>query len=163
MSDVAISIRPARAVDVPVLGQLGALLVALHHDLDPERFLAPGPSTAQSYGRYLESVLGDEDVIVLVAEVDGVVAGYAYAALESTDWMSLRGPAGVIHDLVVDPGRRRSGIGRLLLEHTLTSLAERGAPRIVLATAERNAAARALFASARFRPTMIEMTREPAG
>jgi ribosomal protein S18 acetylase RimI-like enzyme len=74
--------------------------------------------------------------------------------------MSLRGPAGVIHDLVVDPARRRQGVGRTLLAATLEALTERGAPRVVLSTATQNAAAQQLFAAFGFRPTMIEMTRE---
>jgi RimJ/RimL family protein N-acetyltransferase len=42
------------------------------------------------------------------------------------------------------------------------ALAERGAPRIILSTAKRNEAAQRLFARHGFRPTMIEMTREPS-
>jgi ribosomal protein S18 acetylase RimI-like enzyme len=153
-------VRPATAADAPVLGRLGALLVALHHDLDRDRFIAPGPRTEQGYGDFLASQVGREGVILLVAEQAGAVLGYAYAALEGRDWMALRGPAGVIHDLVVDPGRRREGLGRLLLEETVAALEAQGAPRIVLSTAARNEAAQRLFVSARFRPTMIEMTRE---
>ncbi len=86
--------------------------------------------------------------------------GYAYAALEGYDYMSLRGPAGVLHDIVVDPGHRGRGVGRRLLDATLAHLKSRGAPRVVLSTAERNEAAQRLFASAGFRRTMVEMTRE---
>ena len=39
-------------------------------------------------------------------------------------------------------------------------LGARGAPRVVLSTAERNEAAQRLFARAGFRRTMLEMTRE---
>jgi ribosomal protein S18 acetylase RimI-like enzyme len=74
--------------------------------------------------------------------------------------MSLRGPAGVLHDIVVDPAERRNGVGRMLLEATVETLASRGVPRVVLWTAERNEAAQRLFASAGFRRTMLEMTRE---
>ena len=74
--------------------------------------------------------------------------------------MSLRGPAGVVYDLVVDPAHRRQGIGRMLLDATLEILKARGAPRVVLSTAEQNTAAQRLFDRAGFRPTMIEMTRE---
>jgi ribosomal protein S18 acetylase RimI-like enzyme len=88
------------------------------------------------------------------------VLGYAYAGIEGRDYMSLRGPAGVLHDLVVDPERRGQGVGRLLLEATLRVLRERGAPRVVLSTAERNETAQRLFARAGFRVTMREMTRE---
>jgi ribosomal protein S18 acetylase RimI-like enzyme len=88
------------------------------------------------------------------------VVGYAYAAIEGTDWMALRGPAGALHDLVVDPASRGRGVGGALLEAAVAALKAKGAPRVVLSTAERNEGARRLFARAGFRPTMIEMTRE---
>jgi ribosomal protein S18 acetylase RimI-like enzyme len=155
-----ISLRPATAADAPALGRLGALLVALHHGFDPDRFIAPGPRTESAYGGFLAEELQRKDAMVLVAEERGAVLGYAYAGLEGNDWMALRGPAGVIYDLVVDPQRRGQGIGRRLLEQTLHALSARGAPRVVLSTAKQNEAAQRLFASAGFRPTMIEMTRE---
>lgn len=163
MADPAIIIRAADRADSPALGRLGALLVRLHHDLDPDRFLAAEAGTAAGYGRYLASEIGRAGVVVLVAEAAGAVAGYTYAGIEGNDWMSLRGPAGVIHDLVVDPEHRRKGVGRALLMRTLEVLAERGAPRVVLSTAHRNETAQRLFASLGFRPTMIEMTREWPG
>jgi ribosomal protein S18 acetylase RimI-like enzyme len=98
-----------------------------------------------------------EDV---VAEQDGEVVGYTYAGVEGFDYMALRGPAGVLYDIVVDPTRRGQGVGRALLDATIAELAARGAPRVVLSTAQRNEAAQRLFAAAGFRPTMIEMTRE---
>jgi ribosomal protein S18 acetylase RimI-like enzyme len=155
-----ITVRGARSDDVPTLGRLGALLVALHHDYDPDRFIAPGPRTERGYGSFLASELDRKDAIVLVAEDRNAVLGYAYAGLEGNDWMALRGPAGVIHDLVVDPERRHEGIGRTLLHAMLGALADRGAPRVVLSAATRNEAAQRLFAAMGFRPTMIEMTRE---
>lgn len=160
---VKFDVRGARPADAPALGRLGALLVSLHHDYDPKRFIAPGPGTERGYGGFLVSQLERTDKIVIVAEVDGAVLGYAYAGLEGADWMALRGPAGVIYDLVVDPGRRRQGLGTALLQGALKALADRGAPRIVLSTAEQNETAQRLFAAAGFRPTMIEMTRESSG
>ena len=68
--------------------------------------------------------------------------------------------AGALYDIVVDPAHRGRGVGRLLLEATIEALRDRGAPRIVLSTAERNESAQRLFARAGFRRTMIEMTRE---
>jgi len=155
-----IVVRRARSDDAPALGRLGALLVALHHEFDPDRFVAPGPRTEHGYGSFLASQLEREDVIILVAERRDAVLGYAYAGLEGNDWMALRGPAGVIYDLVVDPGHRREGAGRTLLHAALSALADRGAPRFLLSTATQNVAAQRLFAAAGFRPTMVEMTRE---
>ena len=155
-----IAVRPATSADIPILGRFGALLVSLHHELDPDRFIGPTPNTESAYAEFLSQQLKRPDVIVLVAEGAGAVLGYTYAGLEGTDYMALRGPAGVVYDLVVDPTRRREGIGRSLLEATLSELAARGAPRIVLSTAERNEAAQRLFNSLGFRRTMVEMTRE---
>jgi ribosomal protein S18 acetylase RimI-like enzyme len=159
----AVTIRPATAEDMRALGRLGALLVAVHHEFDSRRFMAATPETERGYGAYLTSQLDRPEVVLLVAEEADAVVGYAYAGLEGTDYMALRGPAGVVYDLVVDPGRRGQGIGRRLLEASLNALVERGAPRVLLSTAERNPAAQKLFASVGFRRTMIEMTWEPPG
>jgi ribosomal protein S18 acetylase RimI-like enzyme len=153
-------IRPATPADRPALGRLGALLVGLHHDLDPHRFIPPGPGTEQGYGGWLVSQLNRPDVVLLVAEREGEVIGYAYAGMEGTDYMALRGPAGALYDIVVDPAHRRDGVGRTLLDAAIAALQARGAPQVVLSTAEGNVGAQRLFQSAGFRPTMREMTRE---
>ena len=159
----AAGIRPAAPSDVPTLGRLGALLVRLHHGFDPDRFLAATPQTEHAYGSFLGAQLEEPNVIILVAERDGEVVGYTYAGVEGNDYKSLRGPAGVLYDIVVDPAHRGHGVGRMLLDATLTALEERGAPRVVLSTAEQNEPAQRLFARAGFRRTMIEMTRELDG
>lgn len=135
----------------------------MHHDFDPERFIAASPRTEAGYASFIGTQLDDPDVVVLVAENGGEVHGYTYAAAEGSDYMSLRGPAGVLHDIVVDPAHRHRGIGRALLDATLTALEARNAPRVVLSTAAQNEAAQHLFARAGFRRTMIEMTRELGG
>jgi ribosomal protein S18 acetylase RimI-like enzyme len=146
--------------DVPTLGRLGAILVRTHHDFDPKRFLPATPRTEQGYGTFLGTQLDEPNIVILVAERDGEVIGYAYAGLEGNDYMALRGPAGVVYDIVVDPAYRRQGVGRLLLDAAMKALKARGAPRVVLSTAEQNAPAQHLFDRAGFRRTMIEMTRE---
>lgn len=155
-----ITIRPAVAADAPALGRLGALLVRTHHDFDPLRFIAATPQTERGYGSYLATQLAEANIVVLVAEERGEVLGYTYAGVEGRDYMSLRGPAGVLYDIVVDPAHRERGVGRLLLDATLRALGANGAPQVVLSTAERNEPAQRLFERAGFRRTMIEMTRE---
>lgn len=157
-----ITVRAATQGDVSALGRLGALLVAVHHGFDADRFISATAGTERAYGDFLGREMTRPDAIVLVAEEAGAVLGYAYAGLEGNDYMALRGPAGVVYDLVVDPARRREGVGRRLLDATLAMLVDRGAPRVVLSTAERNHVAQSLFADAGFRRTMIEMTWEPA-
>ncbi len=155
-----VTVRPATPADIPVLGQLGALLVRAHHGFDPQRFIPATPQTEQGYGSFLGTQLKEKNAVVFVAELKGEVVGYAWAKVEGYDYMSLRGPAGVLNDIVVDPAHRGQGIGRILLDATLAELKTRGVPRVVLSTAEKNEPARRLFAGAGFRQTMIEMTRE---
>jgi ribosomal protein S18 acetylase RimI-like enzyme len=158
-----VAIRPATPADLAALGRLGALLVRVHHGFDPQRFLEPMTGIEDAYASFLGTQLREPDVVVLVAERDGEVLGYTYAGVEGNDYMALRGPAGVLHDIVVDPAHRAQGIGRMLLDATMAALTARGAPRVVLSTAERNESAQRLFTRAGFRRTMIEMTRELDG
>jgi ribosomal protein S18 acetylase RimI-like enzyme len=153
-------IRRALTSDLPWLGRLGALLVKEHHNIDPRRFLAPSDQTAANYASFLSTKLEDRDAVIVVAEGNTEVIGYAYAEVQGYDYLSLRGPAAVLHDIIVDPPYRGRGIGGSLLNAVLANLKERGVPRVVLSSAEGNQAAQRLFVRMGFRRTMVEMTRE---
>ena len=155
----AVTIRPATQADLTAVGRLGALLVRVHHDFDPERFIPATPQTEQGYASFLRTQLDEPNVLILVAEQDGELLGYAYAGIEGIDYMSLRGPAGVLYDIVVGPAHRGGGVGRKLLDATVLAIKTRGVSQVVLSTAERNESAQRLFAHAGFRRTMVEMTR----
>src|SRR3954464_13346236 len=96
----AATIRRATSEDVPIIGRLGGLLVETHHDFDPRRFIPSTPETPDRYGSFLGSQLSKRAVVVLVAEANKEVVGYTYAGVEGWDYMSLRGPAGVLYDIV---------------------------------------------------------------
>lgn len=155
-------IRSALAADRAQLGRLGAQMVAVHHAFDPRRFIAPTPETPDAYGGFLVRQIGRAEAVLRVAATGDMVLGYVYAGVEGSDYMALRGPAGVIYDLIVAPGHRRRGIGRALLEDAMAALGPHGLPRLVLFTAERNSEAQGLFAAAGFHRTMVEMTRDLA-
>jgi len=157
-----IVIRPATRQDLPVLGKLGAMLMRLHYGFDPQRFLMPAADSEAGYAWFLGTQLRDADATVLVAEDKGSheVVGYVYAALEPLSWKELRDAAGFIHDVIVADSHRRSGVASALIESAIEWLRDKGAPRVILGTAERNDSAQRLFAALGFRRTMIEMTRE---
>lgn len=157
---MAATIRLAERRDLPAVGRLGAMLMRTHYAFDPQRFLAPGESAESGYAWFLGSVLDDPDGCVLVAEEDGAIAGYVYAALEPLSWKELRGPAGFIHDIAVREESRNGGVAALLLEAARDWLRDRGAPRVILWTAAPNETAQRLFRRHGFRETMIEMTLE---
>jgi len=158
-SDESVAIRIAMKGDMPVLGDYGARLVSLHHEWDPDRFIPSHSGTPKAYAGWLESQFDKPDVVILVAERSRTILGYTYAAVEGFDYMSLRGPAGVLHDIFVHEDERSQGIGRMLLDAITVELFTRGAPQIVLSTAAKNATAQRLFSAAGFRPAMIEMVR----
>jgi ribosomal protein S18 acetylase RimI-like enzyme len=156
----AIAIRKATEADLPTLGRLGALLLRTHHQFDAQRFMAPGADPESGYAWFLGTQLREEDVVVLVAEQQASVVGYVYAALEPQSWKELREACGFIHDVVVDERRRRTGVASALIAAVADWLRERGAPRVMLGTAEQNEGAQRLFERLGFRRTMVEMTRE---
>lgn len=155
-----VTIRRAERHDLPALGRLGAMLMRTHYEFDSRRFLAPGQSAENGYGRFLGSVIEAPDSCVFVADDDGPIVGYVYAGLEPLSWKELRGPAGFIHDVAVSEGARRGGIARQLLAAAIDWLREHGAPRVILWTAAPNEAAQRLFRDLGFRDTMLEMTLE---
>ena len=157
---MTVSIRPARRTDLDALGRLGALLMRTHYAFDRKRFLPPGAGSEAGYASFLGGVLDSPDDAIFVAEQNGTVVGYAWAALEPLSWKELRGPAGFIHDLAVAEVSRRAGIGAMLIESAAGWLRERGAPRVIVWTAASNDPAHALFRRLGFRQTMIEMTME---
>jgi ribosomal protein S18 acetylase RimI-like enzyme len=153
-------VRRATEADAPALGRLGGMLLRLHHTFDPQRFIAPDGDPEGGYASFLRAQLRDDEAAVLVAEQDGAVVGYVFASLEPLSWKELREACGFIHDIAVDEAGRRGGVATALMDAAIQWLRSRGAPRVVLWTAERNAAAQRLFEKLGFRRTMTEMTRE---
>jgi GNAT superfamily N-acetyltransferase len=128
-----------------------------HHAADPRRFLSVD-QPEEGYGRFLVSRITTPGSRVLVAELSGAVVGYVYADVETTNWMELRGPCGVIQDIYVDEAARRQGAGRALMRAAIEWIWSKGRGQVVLLTKSRNEHAQQLFATFGFRSTMIEMT-----
>ena len=122
--------------------------------------MAPGSHPEEGYAWFLDTQLREENVVVFVAERESSIVGYVYAGLEPQSWKELREACGFIHDVVVDESGRRSGVATLLMEAAIEWLRGRGAPRVMLWTAQQNGGAQRLFDRLGFRRTMVEMTRE---
>jgi ribosomal protein S18 acetylase RimI-like enzyme len=131
----------------------------VHYDFDRRRFLEPGADAEQGYAWFLGTQIEEEDALVLVVVEDDEVVGYVYATIEPRSWQMLLDEAAVIHDVIVDEPARRHGVAAALLEGAFEWIRRRGVPRVVLHTADQNAAAQRLFTRLGFRRTMVEMTR----
>lgn len=155
------------ASDLPAAAALAAKLVAMHHDLDPRRFLHL-PNAAAGYARYFGSEVESDRVVLLVAEQVSehgassppCIVGYAYGRLEARSYNELLDACGKLHDVYVDESARGHGVGEMLVTEIVARLTAKGAPRVLLLTAMQNAAAQRLFTKLGFRTTMLEMTRE---
>jgi ribosomal protein S18 acetylase RimI-like enzyme len=156
---MSIKIRPADPGDADALGRMGAGLARLHHDWDPERFLLED-DVEEGYRWWLTRESKNKKAVVLVAELDGKIVGYAYGRAEPRDWNLLLDAYGGFHDLWLEPEARGSGLGEQLVREMVQRLKAMGVPRIVLSTSAKNDAAQRFFAKLGWRPTMVEMTRE---
>jgi ribosomal protein S18 acetylase RimI-like enzyme len=151
-------IRRMREGDLGPVSKLAAELVRLHHTWDARRFfITEDPESG--YRWWLGKQLKEPSVVLLVAEVEGTIAGYFYGGMEERDWARLLDAHGAVHDVFVDARFRRRGLARALMQAGIEALEAQGAESIVLSSATPNAEAQALFASVGFRKTMVEMTR----
>src|SRR6266850_5293147 len=139
-----ITVRPATASDEEPLGHLGGALMRQHHAADPKRFIQVEHPEA-GYGRFLVSQLSNPNSLVMIAEHSARVIGYVFADVERTNWMELRGPCGVVHDVYVDEAARRLGAGRELMNAAIAWIRSKGRSQVVLLTKSGNEHARHLF------------------
>lgn len=156
---MAFVVRSMTASDLDAVGVLAGRLVRLHHTFDPDRYLKL-ENPERGYARYFRSELANEEAVLLTAESDGDVIGYAYARMQEKSYDELLDTCGKLHDIYVDDAARGRGIGEALLEEVFDRLRKRGAPRVLLLTAVQNEWAQRLFQRVGFRATMLEMTRE---
>ena len=154
-------VREMTEADLPAVGALAAGLVSLHHQWDPKRFFTT-TNVSDEYQRYFRTQLANRDVLLLVAEADGGVAGYLYGSVEGRDWAMLLDDHGAIHDVFVSPAARHQGVARALMREAAERFRQRGLQRVVLYAAPANTEGQALFKTLGYRPTMLEMTLDLA-
>ena len=85
---------------------------------------------------------------VLVAEVDGVLAGYI--SIRPATELQASSHVQHVNGLAVDPALQGRGVGRALVEAAAAEAARRGARRLTLRVLGPNAAAQRLYAACGF-------------
>lgn len=133
---MATTIRRATESDVDAIAPL----------FDRYRQFYRQPADLTRAGMFLQQRLSRGESVVLAAEIEGEAVGFAqlypmYSSVRTSRiW--------VLNDLYVEPGARRRGVARALLDAAAGHARDDGAVRIVLETGRDNAAARALYCAA---------------
>jgi GNAT superfamily N-acetyltransferase len=137
----AVQVRPVRTGDVP---RLCEFVEELLHKWDAR-------TTARDAQSVYERILKSQDLgVILVAETEGSLCGFAYACYE---WRSEYG--GETMDLVelfVEHSWRKRGVGRTLLERLIEHARSRGVRRFTSQVHPGNAAIERALETAGFDP-----------
>jgi ribosomal protein S18 acetylase RimI-like enzyme len=101
------------------------------------------PSTPQQAAKRIERIAGDPATWLVVAELDGEVAGFG--VLHVQNLVERDEPGCEVAGLVVSEHFRRRGVGELLMEALEREARAQGGKVMVLNTAHRRADAHALY------------------
>jgi len=105
----------------------------------------------------LDDLLADESALVLVGTLDDVVAGFCVCHVED---LGPSGPRGVLDACYVEPGARGVGLGRLLLDSSVSWLEAHGCRGVDGIALPGDRGAKNFYESAGFKARMLTMHRE---
>ena len=125
------TVRLASPADIEALGGVtGRAYAAAYPGIVPravlDEWVADAPAMWTRWRHALEDRPPDHPSRVWVAERDGVILGYAITSPATSEYLPPPGGAGEITSLYLDPDAIGTGIGRLLYEHAVHDLFERG-------------------------------------
>ncbi|MDX2016459.1 MAG: GNAT family N-acetyltransferase [Planctomycetota bacterium] len=155
------SIRPATSADVAAVLPMVRALCDLHQAHDPERFKVL-PDVLDRYARWLPERAADPRSVFLVAESAGThspgnLIAFTVGTIEPEVPIFWIPECGWIHDLWVEPAHRGRGLARALAREMVARFGALGVKQVRLHTGAFNESARRVFASAGFRPCVVEM------
>jgi len=153
---MTIKVRRAEKEDGKRVAELAVKLARQHEAYDPRRFarLYDEADAEKYYGSRNETTTNE---VVLVAEIDNEIIGFAYIQYEAKDYPNLIENAAWLHDIYVEDAARRSNAGKLLIENSIKTAKDLGADKLMLSVAAKNTYARQFFERQRFKETMVEM------
>jgi ribosomal protein S18 acetylase RimI-like enzyme len=128
------TIRPAAPGDIEALGVISerawrATYPGIVPDAELEDWIA---GARDSWRAAFEGGAADRGWRPWVAARGGAVLGFATTTPAKSDWLPPPEGAGELTNLYLDPDVIGSGVGRLLYEHAVADLAERGFDPLVV-------------------------------
>jgi GNAT superfamily N-acetyltransferase len=160
---VTVSIRTARADDVPALVQLRLANGERHAALDPAGHRVPEAAPVRRYFEDLLSGTAGTGIVVLVAEAEGTVAGMTELVIRSEPppdhQILVPRPLAEIHTVVLERFRGR-GIGTALVKAAKEYAAEHGVSGLIAPILAPNTEAVSFYSRAGFGPHGVILSRE---
>ena len=154
----AIRIRTATSNDAPALADLINLVQQLHVAARPDFFK---PVTRADLQTWVGEALASSGTRVLVADVGGVVAGYAVVidGHRPDNAIAFERRWREVEQLGVHPDSHRRGIARALLEHIAATASADGIAALELSTWAFNTEAQAAFERLGFLVNSLRLER----
>ncbi len=147
--------RRATLKDARTIAEFAIRLFAQHRAYDERRFAQI--ASIEGAERFYGSQTSAKNAVVLVAEADGKIVGFAYLQFEAMNYAALLENAASLHDIYIDETARGQNAGKLLIEKSAEVAKELGADKLMLSVAAKNEYAGEFFERNGFRTTMVEM------
>jgi ribosomal protein S18 acetylase RimI-like enzyme len=135
-----IAVRKAKASDIKGVAELALKLVKSHVKFD-RLLYGLDPSAKKQYQAYFKKNLKKRNFILVVAESDQKLAGYALAGIEKRPPIYKTKKSCMLFDLFVEKRFRRKGASRQLFQKVLEFAKARKAKALQLKTDEKNSQA----------------------
>jgi ribosomal protein S18 acetylase RimI-like enzyme len=127
--------------------------------------LKPGADIGRSYAETLVRTVAEQSGLMVVAKADGHPVGFACAWIDEDDDPLVREEArrhAYVSDIFVDPGWRRRGLGRMLLDTIEDDMRRRGCQRIRICSKAANREAVSFYQRAGYDPYEITFSKQLA-
>ena len=146
-------IRPATTADLPTLYRFEQSIIATERPFDPTLKADP----IHYYD--LAAMIAGPDVQLLVAELDGELAGSAYARIEPAKPYLRHATYAYLGFMYVEPAHRGKGINSLIIEELRLWAQSRGITELRLDVYHLNTRAIRAYEKAGFIPHLLNMRR----
>lgn len=122
-----------RAWEQKDLDQIADLWLSLATHVNPiDGFYRVSPDAKTKYKRYLQRVFGDRNYVVLVAEAEEGLVGFAMGRINKNPSVVVPETVGYIENIFIKAGRRESGIGTALCSQLLEWFRKKGVGHVEL-------------------------------
>mgnify|MGYP001121680825 CR=1 FL=1 len=118
------------------------------------------PGEVEFYNKLFTESISHDERLILVAESDSVIAGFAYAEIEHTPDDCTPAPYVSLDMIGVNQSHRGQGIARAIMSKVESWAREKGMNVIQLAVGESNVPAIRLYESLGYQTVMRKMQKE---